>query len=36
VKDFDSWDLCDQCSNNLFDKAVFAQPRDRDIRNFIS
>lgn len=24
VKDFDSWDLCDQCCGNLFDKTVFA------------
>ncbi|MHC4455500.1 MAG: DNA alkylation repair protein [Planctomycetota bacterium] len=24
VKDFDSWDLCDQCCSNLFDKTVFA------------
>jgi len=24
VKDFDSWDLCDQCCSNLFDKTEFA------------
>jgi len=24
VKDFDSWDLCDQCCSNLFDKTAFA------------
>jgi 3-methyladenine DNA glycosylase AlkD len=24
VKDFDSWDLCDQCCGNLFDKTEFA------------
>lgn len=24
VRDFDSWDLCDQCCSNLFDKTVFA------------
>jgi 3-methyladenine DNA glycosylase AlkD len=24
VSDFDSWDLCDQCCGNLFDKAPFA------------
>ena len=24
VKDFDSWDVCDQCCNNLFDKTEFA------------
>jgi len=24
VKDFDSWDLCDQCCSNLFDKTDFA------------
>ncbi len=24
VKDFDSWDLCDQCCNNLFGKSKFA------------
>jgi 3-methyladenine DNA glycosylase AlkD len=24
VGDFDSWDLCDQCCSNLFDKTVFA------------
>ncbi len=24
VKDFDSWDICDQCCGNLFDKTPFA------------
>jgi 3-methyladenine DNA glycosylase AlkD len=24
VKDIDSWDVCDQCCSNLFDKTVFA------------
>jgi 3-methyladenine DNA glycosylase AlkD len=24
VKDFDSWDVCDQCCSNLFDKAALA------------
>lgn len=24
VKDFDSWDVCDQCCGNLFDKTLFA------------
>ena len=24
VKDFDSWDMCDQCCSNLFDKTGFA------------
>jgi 3-methyladenine DNA glycosylase AlkD len=24
VKDFDSWDICDQCCSNLFDKTPFA------------
>lgn len=24
VKDFDSWDVCDQCCGNLFDKTVLA------------
>jgi len=24
VKDFDSWDVCDQCCSNLFDKTKFA------------
>lgn len=24
VKDFDSWDVCDQCCMNLFDKTAFA------------
>ena len=24
VKDFDSWDICDQCCSNLFDKTAFS------------
>lgn len=24
VKDFNSWDLCDQCCGNLFDRTIFA------------
>ena len=24
VKDFDSWDMCDQCCSNLFDKTKYA------------
>ncbi|MFH1560556.1 MAG: DNA alkylation repair protein [Chloroflexota bacterium] len=24
VKDFDSWDVCDQCCSNLFDRTAFA------------
>ena len=24
VKDFDSWDVCDQCCSNLFDKTKLA------------
>jgi 3-methyladenine DNA glycosylase AlkD/uncharacterized protein (DUF302 family) len=27
VNDFDSWDLCDQCCNNLFYKTGFAYPK---------
>ena len=27
VKDFNSWDLCDQCCNNLFAKTVFARQK---------
>ncbi len=27
VKDFDSWDVCDQCIMNLFEKAEFAYPK---------
>jgi len=27
VADFDSWDVCDQCCSNLFDKTVFAYPK---------
>jgi 3-methyladenine DNA glycosylase AlkD len=27
VKDFDSWDLCDQCCNRLFSKTAFARQK---------
>ncbi len=27
VKDFDSWDVCDQCCSNLFDKTKWAQQK---------
>jgi 3-methyladenine DNA glycosylase AlkD len=27
VKDFDSWDICDQCCSNLFDKTKFAHKK---------
>ncbi len=27
VKDFDSWDVCDQCCSNLFDKAQAAHEK---------
>jgi 3-methyladenine DNA glycosylase AlkD len=27
VKDFDSWDVCDQCCSNLFDKTPFAHEK---------
>ena len=27
AKDFDSWDLCDQCCSNLFDKTPFARQK---------
>ena len=27
VKDFDSWDVCDQVCSNLFDKAIFARKK---------
>ncbi len=27
VKDFDSWDVCDNCCGNLFDKTKFAYRR---------
>ena len=29
VKDFDSWDVCDQCCSNLFDKTEFAYQKAR-------
>lgn len=30
VKDFDSWDICDQCCGNLFDKTEFAYKKARE------
>jgi 3-methyladenine DNA glycosylase AlkD len=27
IQDFDSWDVCDQCCSNLFDKTGFAFPK---------
>jgi 3-methyladenine DNA glycosylase AlkD len=30
VRDFDSWDLCDQCCGNLFDKTEFAYVKARE------
>lgn len=27
VKDFNSWDICDQCCNNLFRKTIFAHQK---------
>ncbi|MCX6776130.1 MAG: DNA alkylation repair protein [Candidatus Micrarchaeota archaeon] len=27
IKDFDSWDVCDQCCSNLFDKTRFAHKK---------
>jgi len=30
VKDFDSWDVCDQCCNNLFSKTAFAYKKAVD------
>ena len=30
VKDFDSWDVCDQCCSNLFDKTPFAYQKALD------
>jgi 3-methyladenine DNA glycosylase AlkD len=27
VRDFDSWDICDQCCSNLFDKTTFARTK---------
>jgi 3-methyladenine DNA glycosylase AlkD len=27
VRDFDSWDVCDQCCSNLFDKTVYAHQK---------
>ena len=29
VKDLDSWDVCDQCCSNLFDKTRFAYEKAR-------
>lgn len=30
VKDFDSWDVCDQCCSNLFDKSKFAYQKAKE------
>jgi 3-methyladenine DNA glycosylase AlkD len=30
VKDFDSWDVCDQCCSNLFDKTTLAHQKARE------
>jgi 3-methyladenine DNA glycosylase AlkD len=30
VRDFDSWDVCDQCCSNLFDKTPFAHKKAID------
>jgi len=30
VQDFDSWDICDQCCNNLFGKTPFAYDKARE------
>jgi 3-methyladenine DNA glycosylase AlkD len=30
VKDFDSWDICDQCCMNLFDKSPFAYEKVKE------
>ena len=30
VKDFDSWDVCDQCCSNLFDKTRFAYQKAKE------
>lgn len=30
VRDFDSWDICDQCCNNLFRKTEFAHAKARE------
>lgn len=30
VKDFDSWDVCDQCCMNLFDKTPFAYEKAKE------
>ena len=30
AKDFDSWDVCDQCCGNLFDKTRFAYAKARE------
>lgn len=30
VKDFDSWDVCDQCCMNLFDKTPFAYAKAKE------
>jgi 3-methyladenine DNA glycosylase AlkD len=33
VNDFDSWDLCDQCCNNLIDKTPFAYAKAEEWSN---
>jgi 3-methyladenine DNA glycosylase AlkD len=30
IRDFDSWDLCDQCCGNLFDRTEFAYAKARE------
>ena len=30
VKDFDSWDVCDQCCSNFFDKTIFSYQKARE------
>ncbi len=39
VEDFDSWDICDQCCGNLFDKTPYAYEKavewSRDDREFV-
>jgi 3-methyladenine DNA glycosylase AlkD len=39
VADFESWDVCDQCCSNLFDKTKFAHDKcfewSRDDREFV-
>jgi len=33
VKDFNSWDLCDQCCSNLFDKTKYAYTKSQEWSN---